>query len=60
VVDANEVNQLLGNILLKTPRLGGVEVFPLGIPFPDIFRVNVVLGSPVEAGAIKGIAQIFG
>jgi hypothetical protein len=53
LVDAGEANRLLGEILLKTPRLNGIVVFPYGIPWPEIFRINVDLGATVEAGAIN-------
>src|SRR5712691_9087295 len=34
IIDAGEANRFLGEILLKTPRLDGVVVFPYGIPWP--------------------------
>lgn len=38
-----EVAQLhtLLDELLKLPRIEGVKIFPKGIPFPDIFEVEV-------------------
>jgi hypothetical protein len=57
IVDSTELNKLLGEILLKTPRLGGVVVFPYGIPFPEIFRVNINVGpGPVSSNPMPGIA----
>jgi len=53
VIDAGEANRFLGEILLKTPRLGGVVVFPYGIPWPEIFRVNIDIGTPVETGPLN-------
>jgi hypothetical protein len=53
VIDASEVTKFLGEILLKTPRLGGIYLFPYGIPWPEIFRVNIDIGGPVENGPIN-------
>lgn len=39
---------LLAKILTETPQITGVSVFPYGIPFPDVFEVNIDLG--VTAG----------
>jgi hypothetical protein len=49
-IDAGAVNGFLGELLGRTPRLSGVAVFPYGIPWPEIFRVNIDIGSPVETG----------
>src|SRR6202012_2204609 len=43
----------LTDILLKPPRLGGVVLFPYGTPWPEIFKVNIDIGNPVEAGPIN-------
>jgi len=53
IIDAGEANKFLGEILLRTPRLGGVVVFPYAIPWPDIFRVNIDIGAPVETGPVN-------
>lgn len=53
VVDAGEVARFLGDILTRTPRFSGIVLFPYGIPWPDIFRVNIDLGAPVETGLIN-------
>ncbi len=53
VVEAGAVSEFLRQVLTSTPRLGGVVVFPYGIPWPEIFRVNIDIGAPVEAGAIN-------
>ena len=55
VVDASEVVRILGELLMKTPRLGGLGVFPYGIPAPEIFGVNIDLGSLVESRAVTRI-----
>ena len=52
-VEADDVNQFLANILTKTPRLGGIKVFPLGIPFPEAFEVNIEIGAPIKARGIR-------
>ena len=48
IVDGGDAERALGQIALQTPRLGGLEVFPYGIPWPEIFRVRVDLGAPVQ------------
>jgi hypothetical protein len=53
VIDASEVIRFLGEFLTKTPALSTVEIFPIGIPFPDIFGIKFDLGSPVEPGPIN-------
>ena len=53
IVDAGEVHRFLGEILTKTPRLSRLDLFPYGIPWPEIFRVNMDIGTPVEAGPIN-------
>jgi hypothetical protein len=53
ILEASEANRFLGEVLMKTPRLGGVIVFPYGIPWPEIFRVSIDLGAPVETGPIN-------
>ncbi len=53
VVNASEVQAFLGQILTNTPRLGGVVVFPYGIPWPEIFRVNIDIGPTVETGELN-------
>jgi hypothetical protein len=50
VVDAGEVHRFLGEILAQTPRFSRVELFPYGIPFPELFRINIDIG----AGSISG------
>jgi len=52
-IDAGDATAFLSQILVKTPRLGGVVVFPYGIPWPEIFKVNVDIGSPIETGPIN-------
>jgi len=47
-IDAGDTARFLGEILLNTPRLGGIVVFPFGTPLPEIFKVNINIGSPVE------------
>ena len=35
---------LIAKILQETPRCTGMDVFPYGIPFPDIYQVNAHIG----------------
>jgi hypothetical protein len=59
ILDLSEASRFFGEILPKTPRLGGIVVFPYGIPWPEIFRVNVDLGaSSVNSDPMPGINQL--
>jgi hypothetical protein len=49
IIDAGDASRFLGEIMLRTPRLGAVAAFPYGIPWPEIFRVRIGLGLPVAA-----------
>ncbi len=40
LLDAKALQTLVGE-LGSNPRIRGVEVFPLGIPFPEIFRTEI-------------------
>jgi hypothetical protein len=53
VVEAAEANRILSEILVKTPRLAAVYAFPYGTPWPEIFRVNIDIGSTIENGPIN-------
>jgi hypothetical protein len=53
VIDAGDANRFLSDILLKTPRLGGVVVFPYGTPWPEIFSVNNDLGATAQTGPLS-------
>jgi hypothetical protein len=53
VIDAGEAVKFLGEILPRTPRLGGVVIFPYGIPWPEIFTVNIDIGNPIETGPVR-------
>lgn len=55
ILEAGDASRILGEILTKTPRLGGVFVFPLGIPWPDIFRVNIDVGEFANSDPMPGI-----
>jgi hypothetical protein len=52
-IDAGDAASFLSQILTKTPRLGGVVLFPYGIPWPEIFKFNIDIGSPIESGPIN-------
>ena len=45
ILEAGEVGRFVSEILVKTPRLGAVYGFPYGIPWPELFRVNIDLGA---------------
>ncbi|MGE5139803.1 MAG: hypothetical protein ACM3JD_10095 [Rudaea sp.] len=53
VVDAAGIRNFINQILTQTPRLSGVVVFPIGIPWPEIYRVNIDIGNPVEASRLE-------
>ena len=45
ILDQQRLATLLQKILLESPRLTGVELFPYGTPFPEIFGIAVRLGA---------------
>ena len=49
VLDRSKLD-LITKILLETPRVTGVVVFPYGIPIPDVFHVNANIGAPTQEG----------
>jgi len=53
LVEASDANRILGEILSKTPRLAAVVAFPYGIPWPEIFRLNIDIGAAAENGPIS-------
>lgn len=50
--DKAAIGKLLSDILDKTPHIGGVVIFPYGIPFPDLYRVDLDIGpgAPIAHG----------
>ncbi len=44
LADKTAAAKLLAEILVQTKGLGGIHVFPYGIPKPDIFHVNIDIG----------------
>jgi hypothetical protein len=55
-VDPGHLSAILTRILMETPRLQGVSVFPYGIPKPEIFQISVDLGeSAGQATTISGL-----
>jgi hypothetical protein len=59
ILESGELSRFFGDALVKTPRLGGIVVFPYGIPWPEIFRVNVDLGaSSVSSNPIAELGQL--
>jgi hypothetical protein len=55
VLESGDVNRFLAEILLKTPRLGGISAFPYGIPWPDLFRVNIDLGPDIVNSELPSV-----
>ena len=53
-VELSKIGKLLTEILPKTPRFAGVWVFPKGIPWPEVYHVEVDLGSPIQAPRQRG------
>ena len=54
VVETPELSKVLTDILTHTPNLGTVILFPYGIPWPEIYRVTIDIGNPVEGGPVGG------
>ena len=48
-VAAADISKTLSLILTNPFRLGGVVIFPYGIPFVDSYQVNVALGNTLQA-----------
>lgn len=53
ILEVDELPKFLSEMLTSTARLSGVVVFPYGIPWPEIFRVNIDIGSPIEAESMN-------
>ncbi|HEY0660166.1 MAG TPA: hypothetical protein VGD21_02420 [Lysobacter sp.] len=41
--------RLLQEILPKTPRFSSVRIFPKGIPWPEVYQVDIDIGAPVQS-----------
>jgi len=52
MVDAGDAARFLGEILPKTPRLGGIYIFPYGIVSPEIFKIDIDIGKGAETGPV--------
>lgn len=52
MADGGTLRKILAELLEKTPHLGGIAIFPYGIPWPEIYRVDFNLGhgGPVAGG----------
>jgi hypothetical protein len=46
LLEVSEVSKFLGDFLPRASRLSEVYFFPYGIPWPEIFRVDINLGAP--------------
>jgi hypothetical protein len=49
-----DAEKLLGAVA-RTAAFGGLNLFPYGIPWPEIYRENLDLGAPVQEQAIRGV-----
>ena len=47
-ISFDAVGSLLKEILPKMPRVSGLRIFPKGIPWPELYRVDIDLGAPVQ------------
>jgi len=47
-VAAADISRIVNLLLIKPERLGGVVIFPYGIPFVEAYQVNVSLGNTIE------------
>ena len=45
ILESSQLARLLQKILLESPRLSWVKLFPYGTPFPEMFEIDVHLGS---------------
>ncbi len=48
LVDGGDAQRVLNEVLPRTPRLAGIYLFPYGIPWPEIWRLDMDLGNPVH------------
>ena len=53
VVDGGDAARFFTEAFTRTALLGKVELFPYGIPWPEVYVVNIDLGSPIEGGQIN-------
>jgi hypothetical protein len=49
-INHGEMANFVGEVLSRTPRLGGLQFFPYGIPLPEIWRVQVDVGVTGTSG----------
>jgi len=47
-IGLDAIGPLLQEILPKTSRVSGLRLFPKGIPWPEVYHVDVDLGAPVQ------------
>jgi hypothetical protein len=38
------IAKLLASIIERSNHLGGIQVFPYGIPYPDVYHVDIDIG----------------
>jgi hypothetical protein len=55
ILEQDRLSTLLQKILLESPRLAGVELFPYGTPFPEIFGIAVRLGAVRQAAPMQSV-----
>jgi hypothetical protein len=53
-IDASNAEKLLG-LVARTPNFSGLLYFPYGIPWPEIYRINLDLGAPIQEQAFRGV-----
>jgi hypothetical protein len=54
IIEQADLGKFFGETLSKLPYLGRVSVFPFGIPWPEIFKVDIDLGRLPEMGGGPG------
>jgi hypothetical protein len=53
-IGVGDAEKLLG-LVARTPNFSTLVYFPYGIPWPEIYRINLDLGAPVQEQAFRGV-----
>jgi hypothetical protein len=48
-IGQSELARFAGEVLARTPRLGVARLFPYGIPWPEIWRIDLDIGAAAVA-----------
>ena len=50
IADKAAISKLVSDVLGKQQQIGNIQIFPYGIPFPDIYRVEIDIGPGAQHG----------